>query len=135
MANPKVAPLALGILFACSCASAPPEPAAPPPEPKPKVAVKKEVKEVAEAPLVVLPTKPRKKLGPGQCEDCFDCVDTVGFPPPGYRWNCVNGKCGRAKLPSVGPTGAATGGDTPAASEEPPPAPAKAKKKKKRRRR
>jgi len=41
------------------------------------------------------------KLAPGRCEESFDCVDTIGFPPAGQRWTCVDGKCGHAKLPDL----------------------------------
>ena len=42
-----------------------------------------------------------RKLERGQCEESFDCVDTVGFPPAGQRWTCDEGKCGHAKLPDL----------------------------------
>jgi hypothetical protein len=94
----------IAALFLCSCASAPAkkpakETSAPPPEntktaPPPKAS--------EEPTPLVRPAEPRPKLGPGQCVDSFDCVDTVGFPPPGHRWNCVERKCTRAKLPSLG---------------------------------
>jgi hypothetical protein len=86
-----------------SCASAPAKPsdngsgAAVAPAGAPSQAAK-DVPQVAR----VLPIDPHGPLGRGRCVDCFDCVDTVGFPAPGFRWACVHGKCERNKLPGVG---------------------------------
>jgi hypothetical protein len=99
-------PLAVALLS--SCASAPPSDSEPIPRQRtvrvpPKV-TPTPAPEVAEnkGPIVVQET--RKKLAPNTCNDCFDCVDTVGFAPDGYRWSCVSGSCVRAKLDGPPPT-------------------------------
>jgi hypothetical protein len=73
----------------------------------------------------------RPKLQAGHCVDGFDCVDTMGLPPSGYRWSCDNGKCGRAKLPMIGggQPAAVEAEKTAAAADKP-----KAKSSKRRRR-
>ena len=79
------------------------------PQPKPVVAAPAPVAEAIPQPAATVTTKP--KLQAGHCEESFDCVDTVGFPPSGYRWSCDDGKCGRVKLPNLG-------GEQPSAAEE-----------------
>jgi hypothetical protein len=92
-------------LLIFGCASAPPQPpAAPPPQRQPKITATAAANEAP--PPAAVSVLPRRKLGPGQCEDGFDCVDTVGFPPSGQRWACVQGKCNRVPLPSLLPDGA-----------------------------
>jgi hypothetical protein len=91
----------LPLVLLCACASAPPKPTATPAQEKPAVSATTPTPAPATAaPVAVAPEHP--KLGPGQCLESFDCVDTVGFPPPGHRWTCEAGKCGRAKLPDLG---------------------------------
>jgi hypothetical protein len=89
--------------LASSCASAPAKPAARESQAAAALAAApstamKEVPAVAR----VLPIDQHGPLRRGRCVDCFDCVDTIGFPAPGYRWACVSGKCERSKLPNVG---------------------------------
>jgi len=99
--NALVVPFILSL--ACSCGSAPARPSTGEPGSRtPVAAVAPTVAEAASTPARAEPVKPRPVLGPGRCEDGFDCVDTVGFPPSGYRWDCVRSKCERAKLPSLG---------------------------------
>jgi hypothetical protein len=82
-----------------SCASAPAKPAATKPQaPAAPASTPNPAPEETTAAATVLPIEPHGELGRGKCVDCFDCVDTVGFPAPGYRWACVNGKCEKAKL-------------------------------------
>lgn len=120
MTRPRSAKMVF-LLFVCSCASTPAaQKTERPPSSAPAVA----------APSVVTPASPpvpateaetRPKLGAGQCVESFDCVDTVGFPPPGHRWTCDNGKCGRAKLPDLGgeaPTAGAADTDKAAVADE-----------------
>jgi hypothetical protein len=71
----------------------------------------------------------QRKLERGQCEESFDCVDTVGFPPAGQRWTCNEGKCGHAKLPDLNADAPATAAD---ASDENTKADSTAKKARKR---
>ena len=105
-------PGVVGILLAVLCASCATSPtrtkARSMPGPKPAIVPTGPVPaaEMAPTPETATPTRP--KLRPGHCEEGFDCVDTVGFPPDGYRWDCEEGKCSRVKLPSLG-------------GEEPPP--------------
>jgi hypothetical protein len=47
--------------------------------------------------------KPSTGLARGRCNVGFDCVDTVGFPPAGQRWACVEGVCRRTELPNWTP--------------------------------
>lgn len=89
------------LALACSCASAPAKPPAASPA-APKVAVASPAPEVSPEPAASTPVVSRPKLDPGKCEESFDCVDTVGLPPVGQRWTCVEGKCGHAKLPDLG---------------------------------
>jgi hypothetical protein len=86
----------------CSCASAPAKPAPTPAPPKTAAAPIAPKSEAVPALGVKEPAREAPKLAAGQCVDSFDCVDTVGFPPPGHRWDCVAGKCNRTKLPSLG---------------------------------
>ena len=87
--------LAFTIALAGSCASAPA------PKTAPNLATKPVVAAVAPAPDQAPPAPSHPKLGRGECDESFDCVDTVGFPPAGQRWTCVDGKCGHAKLPDL----------------------------------
>jgi hypothetical protein len=107
----------LPLVLLCACASAPPKPTAPPAQEKPAVSATAPTPAAkAAAPVAVAPEHP--KLGPGQCVESFDCVDTVGFPPPGHRWTCEAGKCGRAKLPDLGASqDASADAKQPAAAE------------------
>jgi hypothetical protein len=68
-------------------------------------------------------------LKAGECQESFDCTDTVGFPPAGQRWTCEQGKCGHAKLPNLNPEASAA--DTDATADNSKDAP-KAKKIKRR---
>jgi hypothetical protein len=109
----------LGAVFlSCATSSKPPE-AVEKPQPKPALATTAPEPEAAPRPAAAAVIRP--KLAPGHCEESFDCVDTVGFPPSGYRWSCDNGKCGRAKLPSLGgeQQPAATDQDASAVASEP----------------
>jgi hypothetical protein len=99
------------LLLACSCASSPTKTPA-----VPKTSVAAPAPDPAPEPPAPPPSVSKPKLGPGQCADGFDCVDTVGFPPPGHRWDCVDGKCGRVKLPGSAPE--QTGITQPTAQEE-----------------
>jgi hypothetical protein len=86
-------------MLASACASAPAKPSANESQAaKAPVVATTVVPEKKAGPAAVLPIDPHGELKRGRCVDCFDCVDTVGFPAPGFRWACVNGKCERAKL-------------------------------------
>lgn len=132
MTIPRVTLLALLVLGAGSCGSAPAKPPAtrPAPQQQKTAPVASVQDEQLPAPAAVSFT-PSRKLGPGQCEECFDCVDTVGFPPAGQRWACVHGKCVKAKLPGFSAEAAAASGDK---SDEPEKPQASARKAKRRRR-
>ena len=67
-------------------------------------------------------------LKAGECEESFDCTDTVGFPPAGQRWTCDNGKCGHAKLPDLNPEASAAATDANADNSKDTPKAKKAKK-------
>jgi hypothetical protein len=108
------------ILLVGSCASAP----AKKPAPEPAATVATTVADPA--PATPAPTRP--KLGRGECEESFDCVDTVGFPPTGQRWTCVEGKCGRAKLPDLNPDATPASADASDANSKDKPAMKKTKK-------
>lgn len=103
---PAVVPLFLSL--ACACASAPTRPATDQPatgEPARRAAATRASENVDDVNPTLQsnePVIPLRDLGPGRCVDGFDCSDTVGLPPSGYRWDCVRGKCERARLPSVG---------------------------------
>jgi len=91
------------VSLACACASAPAKPSTD--VPQSDVHATTVPAPVAEMTANTGPgeaTRSRPVLGPGRCDDGFDCVDTVGFPASGYRWDCVNSKCERAKLPVIG---------------------------------
>jgi hypothetical protein len=131
MTNTRVTLPALFVLGVCSCASAPTKPAtaeaaAEQPSTSPAVASDENLP----APAAVSFT-PSRKLGPGQCEECFDCVDTVGFPPPGHKWACVRDKCVKAKLTGFAGETSSASGDNSAEPEKPQ---ASARKARKRRR-
>jgi hypothetical protein len=114
------------VALASSCASAPSKPqATQSPPPAAPVSTPTPAPEETQAATAVLPIDPHGELGRGKCIDCFDCVDTVGFPAPGYRWACVNGKCEKAKLTGF------TGVSQPAevvSNSEPAKRPSKARK-------
>jgi hypothetical protein len=132
MTNAKVALCALLFLGVCSCAATPAKPNAPQPVPKHEATPAASAPEEERPAIATAPSEPRRKLGPGQCDDCFDCVDTVGFPPSGQKWACVNGKCVKAKLPGFsGENKPAETGTAP----EPEPSQVSSRKAKKRRRR
>jgi hypothetical protein len=98
-------PLFVSILgvFLLSCASAPAKPAKEASATPPPTAPAAKTATVPPAPPAVAPhVAPRKTLEAGQCVESFDCVDTVGFPPSGQRWTCLDGKCGKTKLPDLG---------------------------------
>jgi hypothetical protein len=119
MLRPAVATLVLVFLFT-SCASAPASKPDAPPAPKVNKPPATRAAPASDGPPAVARVEEaRPALGPGQCVDGFDCVDTVGFPPAGQRWACVAGKCTRAKLPSLG------GEDAAAANTPTPPSDAK----------
>lgn len=66
--------------------------------------------------------------------ESFDCVDTVGFPPPGLRWTCIDGKCGKAKLPDLGQDQSSSdAGASTASNDETPPNKAASKRHKSKR--
>lgn|GEM_PF-6202749 len=97
-------PFLILAVLAGSCAASPAKPASGPPASKPAPAVSAPVAKASPEPAPVpVSFEPKRKLEAGQCEDSFDCVDTVGFPPSGHRWACINGKCSRAKLPNLVP--------------------------------
>jgi hypothetical protein len=84
-----------------SCASAPARtPALPAATQKPAVTTSAAT---ASTPSLASSNPKHRELKAGECEESFDCVDTVGFPPAGHRWTCENGKCGRTKLPYLNP--------------------------------
>jgi hypothetical protein len=115
------APLSVSILgvFLFSCASAPAKPVKETPAPPPPAApVATATPAPSEAPAVVPHVEPRKKLEAGQCVESFDCVDTVGFPPSGQRWTCLDGKCGKTKLPDLGQDQPSSGAASSTASNE-----------------
>jgi hypothetical protein len=128
----------LVFLFPLSCGSAPPKQDKRTPEEKPNVASAAAAASASEedfTPMPVEPSKPKRHLGPGQCDDGFDCVDTVGFPRSGERWSCVSGKCVRAKMPQIGGVSSGQSSGTAAKAEETAAPAKKVKKTKKRRRR
>jgi len=97
----RTTPVVLFIIaLACSCATAPAKPSAPKPA-TPTVVVPTPAPEVSPDLAPASQVESPRKLGPGRCEESFDCVDTVGFPPPGQRWTCESGKCGHARLPDL----------------------------------
>jgi hypothetical protein len=98
--NVLTVPFALAL--ACSCASAPTKPPAAPAPAAPKVAAASPAPEISPESAPPTPVVSRPKLAAGKCEESFDCVDTVGLPPAGQRWTCVDGKCGHARLPELG---------------------------------
>jgi hypothetical protein len=118
------------VTLACSCASAPVQAPAPiSVAPKPVVAVAPPAPEVAPAITVASTGERQRDLKAGECEESFDCTDTVGFPPAGQRWTCEHGKCGHAKLPDLNPEASAAATNANADSSKDTP---KAKKTKKR---
>ncbi len=111
-------------LLFCSCASTPAAHKTDHPLSSAPAVAKPVVVTEAPPPTPRPEAESRPKLGAGQCVESFDCVDTVGFPPPGHRWTCDNGKCGRAKLPDLGgdaSTAAADPDKAPVADEKAPP--------------
>jgi hypothetical protein len=119
MANPRVTVLALLALGAVACASAPAKPpAAQPASEQRESAPATTPQEDNLPPPAAVSFTPSRKLGPGQCEECFDCVDTVGFPPPGMRWTCVQDKCVKAKLLGFSAEAAAANGATKSAEPQ-----------------
>ncbi|HEY5284911.1 MAG TPA: hypothetical protein VIM14_19115 [Polyangia bacterium] len=118
------------VALACSCASAPvQEPAPIAVAPKPAVAVAAPAPEVEPTVTVASTGEKQRDLKAGECEESFDCTDTVGFPPAGQRWTCEQGKCGHAKLPDINPEASAAATDTTADNSKDAP---KAKKTKRR---
>jgi hypothetical protein len=111
MSKPALVAAALCVL-SLSCATSSSQPKAPStPQAKPGVATPAP-EPVAEAdPNSMANFMTRPKLEAGHCVDGFDCTDTVGLPPSGYRWSCDNGKCAKVKLPVMS-------GGQPAAAEE-----------------
>lgn len=121
----------LVVVLASSCASAPTKPSANEPQAtKAPVVATTAVPEKEAAGPTVLPIEPHGELGRGKCVDCFDCVDTVGFPPPGYRWACVKEKCEKAKL--TGFTGLSQEKEEVVSNSEPAKRPAKSRKSRRR---
>jgi hypothetical protein len=87
------------VALGSSCASTPAKPSEGKPQaPAPSASPPPNARGESAAAAAVLPVEPHGPLARGKCVDCFDCVDTVGFPAPGYRWACVAGKCEKAKL-------------------------------------
>jgi hypothetical protein len=135
--NPEVPPMlrnALAVPFivalACSCASAPVQAHAPSPvAPKPAVAVvAAPAPEVAASLTVASTGEKQRDLKAGECQESFDCTDTVGFPPAGQRWTCENGRCGHAKLPDLNPETSAAATDVNADNSKDTPRAKKTKK-------
>jgi hypothetical protein len=117
------------VALACSCASAPVQAPAPiPVAPKPAVAVAAPAPEVAPTITVASTGEKQRDLKAGECEESFDCTDTVGFPPAGQRWTCENGKCGHAKLPNLNPEVSAAATDANADNSKDTPNAKKTKK-------
>jgi hypothetical protein len=115
-------PSILGV-FLLSCASTPVNPAGEPTTtPSPAAPVARVPTVQPDTPSVTPQAEPRKKLEAGQCLESFDCVDTVGFPPSGHRWTCLDGKCGKAKLPDLGQDQTASDAAASTASNEETPA-------------
>jgi hypothetical protein len=85
----------LPFILLCSCASTPPVSGRPSLKGSHQ-ATNESLTRESEAAATASP-KPTK-LAAGRCNDCFDCVDTVGFAPDGYRWACVSSKCVQTKL-------------------------------------
>ncbi len=109
------------VALACSCASAPVQAPVPSPvAPNPAVAVVAPAPEVAPTLTVASTGEKQRDLKAGECQESFDCTDTVGFPPAGQRWTCENGKCGHAKLPNLNPeASAATGANADNSKDTP----------------
>jgi hypothetical protein len=129
---PILGPLLVATLLELSCASTPAKPSGPS---NPARATKLTVTEAspvsAAGVSTASPAKPSendRELGPGQCNDGFDCVDTVGFPAPGQRWICEAGKCAKGKLPSLVPEASSPEGDATALSDKSAETAVKAKK-------
>ncbi len=124
--------VALLTFLVSACASSP-KPEAETPKPARKTTVVKRAPEsqAASGPKEVFTFGPSHKLKPGECEGEFDCVDTVGVPPPGHRWTCQKGRCVKEKLSEFGqnPSGSNQSG---ADQEDTKATPAKAKTKKSR---
>jgi hypothetical protein len=97
--------------------------------PKPTVAVAAPAPEVEPTVTVASTGEKQRDLKAGECEESFDCTDTVGFPPAGQRWTCEQGKCGHAKLPDINPEASAAATDATADNSKDAP---KAKKTKRR---
>jgi hypothetical protein len=116
-------PTSIFVVLFCSCASSSNKgeqvtPTSPPPTSAHAAPALREPEPVAPAPKAEVQ---KKQLGAGQCLESFDCVDTIGFPPAGQRWTCVEGKCGHTKLPDLGqatPVGDADAGSPTASNDE-----------------
>jgi hypothetical protein len=107
------------VALVCSCASAPVQAPVPSPvAPKPAAVVSAPAPEVAPSISVVSTGEKQRDLKAGECEESFDCTDTVGFPPAGQRWTCEHGKCGHAKLPDLNPEASPAATETSADSSK-----------------
>jgi hypothetical protein len=109
-----------------SCASAPPRaPASPAASPKPAATA---ASGTSPTPSLASGSQEHRELKAGECEESFDCVDTIGFPPAGHRWTCENGKCGRAKLPDLNPEASSAAAEASADASKDQPTVRKTKK-------
>ena len=109
--------LAVPFIFALvsSCASAPVQaPASSPVAPNPTIESSASAPELAPTITVVSTGEKQRDLKAGECQEGFDCTDTVGFPPAGQRWTCEQGKCGHVKLPDLNPEASAAATDATA---------------------
>jgi hypothetical protein len=112
-----------------SCASAPAKAPAPTPaSQKSAPTVSAPAPDTSLNPSLASTSENHHELRAGECEESFDCVDTVGFPAAGQRWTCVNGKCGRAKLPDLDPAGSSTAEEATADASKDQPTAKKARK-------
>jgi len=109
--------LAVPFIFALvsSCASAPVRaPASSPVASNPTLAASASEPDFAPTLTVASTGEKQRDLKAGECQESFDCTDTVGFPPDGHRWTCEQGKCGRAKLPNLNPEASSSATDATA---------------------